>query len=667
MALLQLEDPSLNSKEWSDETIKTALQMRLMVGSKGYEFLRKQLKWPLPSLRTLYRRLQDLQFLPGKTDEIVKFLPDKVIDPEDPSSNLCVLTFDEMKLEEGVSYDRGLKRCLGLVTPSLAHDENEQDKLSTHVLAIVLKGLRGHWKQIISYAFTTQTTKPDLLWKYLKSVIVDVHKVGLKVIMLSADMGGTNTAIGNLLGVYSTKVGVQVFFPHPVPGEGDIIWNGDSPHALKNFWVQLTKTDLKIPEDVKQMYDLPSRDVSVKHVAELLQHQSVGGGKLVPKLTQQHLNPSQFEKMRVGMASEFFSESLGMALIFLAEKGLINVEAKTTGWFVLQVAKWFKLMVNRNIFDSLGTDEHTESRLRFLRDFIDLVNGVTFSGIRKPAQNAFALTTTAVLELHNKYVVNGPLDYLLTSRTTTSSVENTFCQIRAGGVVNPTAARVRAMLRLISVGQFLHVSKYSSYEADNDEHAVDFLKSASKRRKSTTQDEELRDAWESAANEVSTVDFSDVNLTFVQECGLYYMSGWVASRVRINCEDCRKAVRSDSPLDIAESCWTDMISRGGLAHPTPVIYHVHFTVEKIFQALGTKVLKMQNPADCIIERLHQEISSDILDFLPQCHNILGFVVDKFVTLRMHIATNDFSKKEVIVAYSSKSAFQWTASVNVGRS
>ena len=73
----------------------------------------------------------------------MKFLPDKVIDPEDPSSNLCVLTFDEMKLEEGVSYDTGLKRCLGLVTPSLAHDENEQDKLSTHVLAIVLKGLRG--------------------------------------------------------------------------------------------------------------------------------------------------------------------------------------------------------------------------------------------------------------------------------------------------------------------------------------------------------------------------------------------------------------------------------------------------------------------------------------------------------------------------------------------
>jgi len=72
--------------------------------------------------------------------------------------------------------------------------------------------------------------------------------------MLSADMGGTNTAIGNLSGVYSTKVGVQVFSPHPVPGEGDIIWNGDSPHALKNFWVQLTKADLKIPEDVQQMY-----------------------------------------------------------------------------------------------------------------------------------------------------------------------------------------------------------------------------------------------------------------------------------------------------------------------------------------------------------------------------------------------------------------------------
>jgi len=33
--LLQREDPSQNTREWSDASIKTALQIRLMVRAKG--------------------------------------------------------------------------------------------------------------------------------------------------------------------------------------------------------------------------------------------------------------------------------------------------------------------------------------------------------------------------------------------------------------------------------------------------------------------------------------------------------------------------------------------------------------------------------------------------------------------------------------------------------
>jgi len=56
---------------------------------------------------------------------------------------------------------------------------------------------------------------------------------------------------------------------------------------------------------------------------------------------------------------------VGSALIFLAEKKIITPEAKTTGWFVLNMANWWKLICNRQILDSLGQNEYLADRKNF--------------------------------------------------------------------------------------------------------------------------------------------------------------------------------------------------------------------------------------------------------------------------------------------------------------
>lgn len=156
VALLQLDDVSDNNKPWSDETIKSALQIRLMVKSKGYEFLRVQKKWPLPSFSVLKKRLQNITFAPGPNSEMLKYLPDVVIDPEKPESELCWLSWDEAAIDEGVAYEKGLKLCLGLVTPELARNEEEANTLAKKVVVFALRGLAGKWKQLISYGFSGQ-------------------------------------------------------------------------------------------------------------------------------------------------------------------------------------------------------------------------------------------------------------------------------------------------------------------------------------------------------------------------------------------------------------------------------------------------------------------------------------------------------------------------------
>jgi len=310
MEYLQLVDPSKNSREWSEDTIKKAFQMRLMVRSQGYEFLRKEMHWPLSSFRTLRRRLDVLQFAPGNQAEIIMLLPVKAVNPEDTTSDLCVTPFDAMKIGEAVTYDKSLKHCVSLVTPCVAGDEAGEETLATHVLAVVLKELTGHWKQKISYVFITQKTSAQMIWEYLKSVMISVHENSLKVVMLSSDIGGNNVAIVNLIGVYSTKDGVNTNVPHPVPGDADLIWATDVPHGLKNFWTHITRAHMTIPEALRDKFRLPSVVVSVSHVVELLRLQENAGPKLVPGLTASHVIPAQFEKMGVGLATTFFSEEM---------------------------------------------------------------------------------------------------------------------------------------------------------------------------------------------------------------------------------------------------------------------------------------------------------------------------------------------------------------------
>ncbi|KAH8042724.1 hypothetical protein HPB51_025567 [Rhipicephalus microplus] len=63
----------MRGKQWSTVTIKKGLKLRLACGSKGYNAVR-ELAVPLPSERTLQRRVENCKFSPGILHEVLKFL-----------------------------------------------------------------------------------------------------------------------------------------------------------------------------------------------------------------------------------------------------------------------------------------------------------------------------------------------------------------------------------------------------------------------------------------------------------------------------------------------------------------------------------------------------------------------------------------------------------------
>ena len=54
-----------NKVHWCDDTLFKALIMRSKLSNNGYEMLRTLLHWPLPSEKSIGRRIKDIEFLSG--------------------------------------------------------------------------------------------------------------------------------------------------------------------------------------------------------------------------------------------------------------------------------------------------------------------------------------------------------------------------------------------------------------------------------------------------------------------------------------------------------------------------------------------------------------------------------------------------------------------------
>nr|XP_054929134.1 THAP domain-containing protein 11-like [Dermacentor andersoni] len=103
-----------HGNSWSAQTVKQGLKIKFACGTTGYETLRK-IGYPLPSSRTLARRIQGLKFLPGILHEVIDVMRSKAEGMEDVEKD-CVLFLDEMEIAPGFELDRGEDVLLGGTT-----------------------------------------------------------------------------------------------------------------------------------------------------------------------------------------------------------------------------------------------------------------------------------------------------------------------------------------------------------------------------------------------------------------------------------------------------------------------------------------------------------------------------------------------------------------------
>ena len=368
-----------------------------------------------------------------------------------------VLSLDEMQLRPHVEYDKGLKRYVGFVSSEFI--DSDEPEIATHGLVFIARGLTLHWKQVVGYVLTGNSTNSAKLWNFVKNVIVCLYSHSLIVKCVTSDMGSNNRGMWGGIGVHSIRNQVNCKVSHPCKPDENIYFVADVSHLLKNIRNCLLSQDINLPEGIVNENQLKSNAVSVKHVATLVEHQEKGGPVLVPNLTKNVVNPSAFEKMRVPLARNFFSCNVSSALLFSVSIGIMPNEAVDTSWFIQHIGKWYDIMSSRNKSDALSTSNI--DKLLHLKNILKWFPSLCFNGkaVWKPIQTGVQLSTTSILELYDELTSRGLIEYLLTSRLSTDCVENFFSQVRETGDSHPIPVKFRHVIRMISVAQYSHIPK----------------------------------------------------------------------------------------------------------------------------------------------------------------------------------------------------------------
>ncbi|KAH7977683.1 hypothetical protein HPB49_003170 [Dermacentor silvarum] len=314
-----LKMATMRGTRWTKKTVIKALKMRLSCGACGYDSVR-ELGQPLPTERTLHRHLEGYKFTPGLLEDIMESLALKVslMSPEEQHATLML---DEMQLAPGLVYNPSSGTVLGAPTIPLADATLPPDCLATHGLVFMLGGITTRWKQTVAYHLTGNSFHAKTVKDIIILIIKACEAISLKVDVVVTDKGGGNQAIWKLFGIIVGKHSKpKTWCPHPCDASRQLFFMADVPHLLKNLRSHLTKGQKKyLPEEVVKKNNLLGNKISIEPIKKLVEIDSNAELKLARHLKPSSVDPSHYDKMKVGPAFSLINSDTAAALRLLVD------------------------------------------------------------------------------------------------------------------------------------------------------------------------------------------------------------------------------------------------------------------------------------------------------------------------------------------------------------
>ncbi|KFM73110.1 THAP domain-containing protein 9, partial [Stegodyphus mimosarum] len=328
----QLKASSISKygRRWSLEDKNLCLQIYLS-SPKSYDTLKAFFN--LPSKPTLRKSISGIYLEPGFSSAVLQSLR-LVVSKLKCHDKYCILSFDEMTLKRGLSYDKKNDRIVGFENYGSYSKPTVIPQYATHALVFMVRGLCKKWKQVFGFFFASHTTSSDMLCSLVMEALSKLFDCGLTPVAIVCDGGANNMMC------YTKAMRVTEERPYIMCQDRKVFTVFDVPHLLKCLRNNFIKYDVKF---------LNNKVASWEHIKSLWEFDRQMPHRIAPKLSDRHVNVDGLSTMNVKLAAQVFSHSLAAGLCFLSAVGRLPASASHTADFCSNVNKLFDSLNSRKI------------------------------------------------------------------------------------------------------------------------------------------------------------------------------------------------------------------------------------------------------------------------------------------------------------------------------
>lgn len=220
-----------------------------------------------------------------------------------------------LSLKPSLTFNTRKDTVTGFVTDG----EESRPIFADHVQVFIVRGLIRNYKQPVVYTFSSGATKSPELAKQIKTVVKQLQDAGFVVLATVCDQGANNRSAIKILTDEEKR---QCLQRGEIPRDNynifkinkqEIIPLYDPPHLLKGVRNNLLTKNLK--------FEINGEIKTAKwHHLELLMKENPAykGIRLVPKITENHIDGKKISKMKVKYAAQVFSQTVASNMGYLA-------------------------------------------------------------------------------------------------------------------------------------------------------------------------------------------------------------------------------------------------------------------------------------------------------------------------------------------------------------
>ena len=314
----------------------------------------------LPSLRTLRDYRNYIHPTRGFNPAVVNDLKQKTVNFSGAERYITIL-FDEMKIQEDLVWDKYSGELIGFVDLGDIHTNyatlKNVEELASHILVFLVKSIVNPLSFSFASFATTGVTSYQIMGIFWKAVLY-LEQINLHVIAATADGASPNRRFFRMNKLLQGPSDVEVVHRAKniyAKEERYIYFFADTPHLIKTARNCLSNSGSG--RATRYMWN-SGFFILWSHITQLYDEQLECGLKLAPKLSSDHVNLTPYSVMRVNLAAQVLSDTVGNVL-----KQFMQPEAEGTANFCLMMDKFFDCLNVRN------KKEHEQKKKPFLKPY----------------------------------------------------------------------------------------------------------------------------------------------------------------------------------------------------------------------------------------------------------------------------------------------------------